>query len=320
MSALKPEQILPFHSRGEIGRVISEFLAHQRLRARHGKINERSLDKLVHYLNRFSVDYGSRSLAECSKNQIEKWLLAHPEWQAPHTLLDAVGSVMACFNWAQEEDLIVKNQFRRPKDLPEPGPRQAIRKSEYRAMMLLARRCNGIDRRKMPTSGPFRLGLWFLWRTGARPGEMRGSQWDDLDWQTGAIELYEHKTARKTGQSRLLILDRWVLRILAKLYPRRRPGSTHIFLNSRGRPWTKDFQKRFRRYADMAGVRKEVSTYCLRHGVCVDLIEHGASDRQAADYLGHKTTRYVSWYGRSTRRKRDHLRRIGEMRRTKLEE
>ena len=39
----------------------------------------------------------------------------------------------------------------------------------------------------------------------------------------------------------------------------------YVFLNSRGRPWTKDtFAKIYRRFANMAGVRQEVTAYSTR--------------------------------------------------------
>lgn len=311
-------QIIPFTPNGEVGRVISDYLTHLRCRLNIGAIGEKTLTKNLHYLNTFARDYGQSPLAKCNKNTLEKWLFKHPEWKKASTLADAVGIVMACFRWAVDDDQIIKNPFRRPRDMPEPGPRTPIEPSEYRRMMREAKACDGNHRRKRPTSGPFRFALFFLWRTGSRPAEMRGALWDDLDWRSGAIELFEHKTGRKTGLSRIITLDRWVLWILARAY-QRRPDSPNIFVNSRKRPWTKDFAKIFRKYATIAGVRAEISAYCLRHGVCVDLIEHGASDRQAADYLGHKSTKYISWYGRGTRRKLEHLRRIGDMRRKKLD-
>lgn len=312
--------ILSFPSTGEVRRLIIAYLDHLALRLRAGKITEKTAEKPRHYLGVFSRDFGEKSVSELHPNTLEKWIISHPEWQSPHTLLDAIGCVMACFDWGcHDEEMISRNPLRRPKDLPTPGPRKPLFKSEYRALMRTARRYiprgSGAMRRR-PASANFRAALWFLWSTGCRPGEMLEAEWSDLDWRTGVLRLYSHKTARKTGQHRALALNRWILFFLSRHAPQVPEQGQKIFPNLRGGHWG-EFSKVFRRFANLSGIPKDKSAYCLRHGVCVDLIEHGATDRQAADILGHSSTRYVSWYGRGTKNHADYLRRIQDLRRQK---
>jgi hypothetical protein len=138
---------------------------------------------------------------------------------------------------------------------------------------------------------------------------MRAARFTDVDWPRRVIVLREHKTASATGQERLIALGR-AYRLVRWLYRRRRRGQQHIFLNSRGRRWTKDFCKLFRKFARRAGVRDEVSGYSLRHGFAVGAIENGLGERQVADLLGHASTRFVSWYARKTK---SHARHLGKM-------
>ena len=129
------------------------------------------------------------------------------------------------------------------------------------------------------------------------------------------MRLAAHKTQRVTGEARLIPLRRHIVRLLRVVYARRptRGEDGFVFLNSRNVPWTKSsFTVAFRRYARMAGIRPGVTAYSVRHGLCINLIERGRSDRQIADALGQRTTRLVSWYGRQSRGNADYLRRILE--------
>jgi integrase len=175
--------------------------------------------------------------------------------------------------------------------------------------------------RARPSAGPFRRALWFLWESGCRTCEMREMEWESVDWVDGVIRLTKHKTAH-TGNVREIPLTDRALRLLRLMYKFRRPAaaSKHprtkrhpaknvIFLNSRGGAWTKrSFAKKFREFAGLAGIRDNITAYCLRHGFTVEALERGIGNKQIADMLGQASTRYVDWYGRGSREKSAYLR------------
>ena len=189
-----------------------------------------------------------------------------------------------------------------------------MKPAEYRKIMSLARQCDGKGRRARPSRHAFRRCLWFLWESGARTCEGREVGWQHVDLDVGVACLQKHKSKKATGEDRVIPLRRVVVRYLTWLWEsRKRPASGVIFLNGRGRPWTKGtFSKMFRKYARLAGVREEVTAYCCRHGFTCRALEAGIGERQIADALGHSTTRYVSWYGKSLRGKVDYLRSVVE--------
>jgi len=182
-----------------------------------------------------------------------------------------------------------------------------------RAIMRLARHCRGVDvsgRRKRPSSGAFRLALHFLWESGCRTKEMRDVAWGDVDLERGLIVMEKHKTFAKTGLPRLIPITRNIRRLLhvaASWQLRRGTQLTGpVFRGGRGKQWDKGtYGDQFRAYADMAGVRPNVTAYCLRHGFTVRGLEAGIGERQLADVLGHASTRYVSYYGLTTRTNAD---------------
>jgi len=293
-----------------VAEVIRAYLEEIELEHKAGALAEATLKTATFYLNSFAAMFGEQRISESRKRDITAWIVAHPEWVSPHTKIDASASVVRCFRWADEEDLIDRVPFRRPRRLWQPPePREPITPAELDAIMRVAKESNGMIRPCRPGRTAFRLAMWFLWETGARTCEMREARFADVDWKRHVIALAKHKTARATGQSRLIPLSYPAWRLIRWLYRRRRPEQEHIFITVRGRPWSKSsFVSLFRRFARLAGVRDEVSGYSLRHGFTVKGLEAGVGERQLADALGHTSTKYIAWYGRRTRARARYLR------------
>jgi len=107
-----------------------------------------------------------------------------------------------------------------------------------------------------------RLACCFLWRTGARPGEMRAVCWENVDWALGVIRL---PSLKLNAEDRVIGLDGRMLRLLRWLHCRRQPpADTWIFLDAAGQPWTGiGWSKTFRAWADRAELPK-LTCYDLR--------------------------------------------------------
>lgn len=318
-----------------VGEVITEYLVNRVAQFRAGLITKGAVAHAHLYCCRFSEEFGHLQLSQCRRGDLKRWLCNHPEWRSPHTKQDAAGTVVTAFRWAADDGLIAVCPYSRPRDLPVPQPRKPITHEEVRRILASA---HGYGHR--PTRKRFRLAVWFLWETGCRTCEMRGLRWEWFDAARGCFE-FPSKSTGKTGRNRLIALTRRALRFVRWLRFQAtvakavaaglpaagmradktlvaNPPTGNVFLNGRGRPWGKDtFGKLFRRHANAAGVRKEISAYCMRHGFCCELLEAGQGERQIADLMGHSSTKYISWYGRGVKAKVDYLRDVGEARRRK---
>jgi integrase len=304
-----------------ISYVIRLFLESAAARVALGTLKARSLARISETLDDFAAAMGGRIVRDCKNADLVSWIVAHPQWVSPHTKVTRMGQVVTAFRWADDEGHIERCPFKRKSKLwPRLEPRAAILPVEYERMMSLARNCKSVA-----VAGPrykharfytasrraFRSALYFLWETGARVGEMRCLEWKDVDLENGVAILHEHKTRQATGQARLIALPAGVLRLLRWRFRRQRPRPNQlVFPNGRGQLWKSSFVKTFRRYARLAGVRDEVSAYSLRHGFVVRLLEAGTGQRQIADVIGHTSTRYIEWYGRTARQNIEYLQKI----------
>lgn len=269
----------------------------------------------------FTLEYGDLAVADLKQHHLTSWLYSRLErWKSPSTRRDRVYAIITAFRWAEDEGLIDKCPVKKVRGLRYVvKPRQAMTRGEIAALMLACMPCH-LDRpfrtdlpawRRIPRRGnrELRRLVFFLRRTGARPGEARALTWADVDWDRGVIRLVEHKTARHTGKERWIGLEPAVLRFLRNL--RRRSTRPYVFCDQRGQQWKKEPLVRcFKRWATKAGLGPHCVAYSIRHAFAVGAIENGVGERQLADQMGHTTTRMVSWYAAGSRTKADHLRNV----------
>jgi integrase len=303
--------------------VIDRYLQHMRVRFDAGDIGSLTYGKAKSYLTEFGRLFGRKKLRDAKPSDLLTFLVDHPAWRSPWTKNDAVGQIVSAFRWAVNEELIDCIVYKRPRTRYATQPRSPMHEAEYvalhRAAMAHGKR-SGRRRRvhKNQTGRALRRAICWLRRSGSRTCELRLLQWRHVDWNASVCRLQDHKTAKVTGESRLIGLDPAVMRLLSNLHRQAStfcrgklqppPDDAHVFLNARGRPFTRGtFARVFRAFARKAGVREEVSAYSIRHMFVTTAIERGIGHRQIADAVGHRGTRLIEYYGRQTRQNSSYL-------------
>lgn len=278
--------------------IIDAYMVERQLLADSGTITAKRWTSERRHLVNFRTLFGELREGELAPRTIvAKWLIANPQWAAPDSKKDAVNTLCACFKEAADPDglnLIDRPLFRRDKLsslVPPPQPRQAVYAKQALAVLRTAKKRGHKHARNC-----FRFAILFLFDTGARPCEMRRVCWEHVDWRAGIIRLPAElsKTGKKTGEPRLIVLDR-TRRLIGAAWERRgRPQTGSIFLNSRGDP-IQDvaFADYFRRVADKAGLPIECTAAGLRHGFALRKLDQGHSNKLVADVLGHRGTQMV---------------------------
>jgi integrase len=201
----------------------------------------------------------------------------------------SVQAVQRLYNWGVSMGLIWTNPARSVR-APDPSQWQRVLSPRETARLLRA------------ADKHYRAVLLALRHTIARPQEVRAVRWKHLLLQPYPMfELRDFKaksrrTDRQVARRRIPLDDR-MLRLLGRMASRRNPSpDDHVFLNSRGRPWTanelrirmRNLRRRLKLAADENG--EQVVNYTLRHTAATRACAAGLRDRVLAELMGHSHT------------------------------
>lgn len=159
----------------------------------------------------------------------------------------------------------------------------------------------------------FKLLLRFAWMCGCRPSELRELRWDQITEDFSAATLGNHKTARKTGKARKIYFPTRGQALLRKFGLERddRKEATvdaaeFVFLNTRGRPWTKDaIVCQMQRLQERTGL--DIVAYNYRHTWITRALLAGVDIAAVAELAGHSNTDMVSRTYSKLHKYSDHL-------------
>jgi integrase len=140
----------------------------------------------------------------------------------------------------------------------------------------------------------FKEVLEFLWRTGARPGEIAKIEARHLDAHKDIVRLQptEHKTGTKTGKQRELIMPPDLMARL-RAYAVERPKGP-LLLGIRGRPWNQGLlSKTFSRTKKRLGLPDDSVLYLARHSFVTRVLNSGTDLALAAKLVGHANAEVI---------------------------
>jgi integrase/recombinase XerD len=142
---------------------------------------------------------------------------------------------------------------------------------------------------------------------GLRPGELANLCLDDIDWRGGSVLLRK----RKTRQGAVVPLPREAVRAIVTYLREERPATDErrVFVQhrgaARGRPLSGNTVSAVVvRALDRAGIRSPLAgAYVLRHTVASRLVRRGASLKEVADFLGHRSLDTTAIYAKCAARR-----------------
>jgi integrase/recombinase XerD len=137
---------------------------------------------------------------------------------------------------------------------------------------------------------------------GLRPGELANLRLEDIDWRGGSVRLRE----RKTRQGAVVPLPREAGRAIVTYLREERPATDErrVFVRhfgaGRGRRLSGNTVSAVVvRALDRAGVQSPLAGgYVLRHTVASRLVCRGASLKEVADFLGHRSLDTTAIYAK----------------------
>jgi integrase len=129
-------------------------------------------------------------------------------------------------------------------------------------------------------------------RTGMRQGELRGLQWDSIDWENRLIVVRHSRcdytktlNAPKSNRERHIPLDSEVHALLLG----RKRDKGYVFTHAKGQPFDRSrLHQLLRDVCDAAGLRK-IGWHTLRHTFASHLVMKGVPLPAVQQLLGHTT-------------------------------
>jgi len=214
--------------------------------------------------------------------------LAKAEY-SPTTIKDTIAEVQGVLNWAVSRDLLDTTPL---AGYQKPRPRRRARiitPDEFKSLLRRA------DRN-------FRRVLVSLRVTGCRPAEVRELIWEWVDFDRALWIIPEHKTVTRQQEPRprIIPLPTSILRLCERLAREPHNPADHVFLNQRGRPYTKDcFVRKMDRLRKRAGIEvkggEQIVLYSHRHTFGTENTGR-VSDIELAELMGHTEVRTTHRY------------------------
>lgn len=144
--------------------------------------------------------------------------------------------------------------------------------------------------------------VWCLSTLGLRPGEVAALHLDDIDWRQGTICL----RTRKTGRGAVLPLPREAGRAIVDYLRQQRPKTDErrLFVQHRGPRRGAPISRgvvtgAVVRALRRAGVDSPIAgAYVFRHTLASRMVRRGASLKEVADVLGHRSLNTTTIYAK----------------------
>jgi len=250
--------------------------------------------KALHYLTLFARRLGcSMTVEQLSGIHVTKWIESRSDWK-PTTKNDAASLVQRTFRWAAKRGLVAKSPVEVVEGKPSKQRRETVLNPDQWKEL-----------RAAVKDDEFGELIDFMWSTGCRPIEARTviAEWVDLK---NAMIVFPPSDAKGKRHERVVFLPDIALNICERRM--RSNPSGPIFINTKGRPWTKDaINCRFQRLKEKLPF--DACAYAIRHSYATEGLKKGVDSLTLAQIMGHSDTSMLSKHYAHLARNPDYLRR-----------
>ncbi len=244
--------------------------------SRKDGLRENTKRLYAYYLSRFASALAGVRFNAVRMEDVTRAAESQSKWSAG-TKHCFVLTVTTAFRWARDAGYLDMNPFAGWANPYPPAPRRrSMTDAEFAAVIDQARDLQ------------WKQFMMFLRGTGCRIGELMALEAKHVDPERPFARLPAdlHKTGRKSGKDRVLVLPADVevmVRALARQYPK-----GPIFRNSRnGGPWTANtIGRRMRRYREKLGLG-DVCCHMIRHATLSRMLDGDTPLHLVAKIAGH---------------------------------
>lgn len=218
----------------------------------------------------------------------------------PQTVNYEVGVLRSALIWAHDRELIPAVPTKKVKPLRPLRTKQAriLSPDECKLFLKTARELSKHDKRLVVYAKAYR----FLLNTGLRSGELCSLTWDDVDLNTGLIQIRPKEGWTPKSYSRQFFLNQICIDLLRSL----NGGEGYIFKDSSGHQLDNDgLRKALIKVAHAAGFKDLTRVHDLRHTFNSLMQMNGVDAGTMTKILGHKDLETTMIYTHQTQ---EHMR------------
>jgi integrase len=206
--------------------------------------------------------------------QAYRWVGLHETW-GDSTRRVALSVVQACLNWGVKQGYISDHPLKALEKPPAAAREEFVTPEQQEKIFGHLR-----------TTDPFRDFVFAMQQTGCRPSEVARVAAEDCDLEAGVWVLQKHKTRKKTGKPRVIVLNAAMLDLTKRLV-KECGGKGPIFRNRDNRPWKRSgIGYRLRKLAEELNI-PGLSSYLYRHAFITIALERGLTDTVVAELCGN---------------------------------
>ncbi len=247
------------------------------------------------------LDSTSKTVEDCDAADIESFVaLQRKQGRAAKSIARQLAACRTFFKFAVQENLRASDPSGVVDGVSVPsGIPKALNEEEIDRLLAA---CTGVD----SYSRRDRALLEFLYATGARISEACGLSLSDLDMDQQVVRLFGKGSKERIvpfGGPAKRALEDWLAvggrDVLSPRQWRTRGDADAVFLGRGGRRISRQAAWNIvRRYANLAGLKAEISPHVLRHSCATHMLKHGADLRVVQELLGHASVSTTQIYTR----------------------
>ncbi|MBN1354576.1 MAG: site-specific tyrosine recombinase XerD [Candidatus Omnitrophica bacterium] len=244
------------------------------------KSYRQDLAKFVGYLTR----YGVANIKNVTKHVISKYLYFLKDANlSPNSISRNLVAIKMFFRFLVAERITEDNAAgtlespRLMRSLPD-----VLDTSEITKMLEAPDSRNLMEQRD-------KAALELMYATGIRVSEIAGLTVDNVNLDMGFVKCTGKGGKERivpVGQKAKIALLKYLGKCRSKLS--KKTHDKHLFLSRLGKRMSRQsFWKMLKKYAKIAGIKKDITPHTLRHSFATHLLEKGADLRSVQEMLGH---------------------------------
>ncbi len=263
---------------------LDEFLHHLAVERGLAENTLSSYQRDLHQFVSWLTEKEIRAVEQVRRNHIMAYLLGlQKKGRAPATISRQLAALKSFYHFLMQEGAVQQDPT---TNLDSP---KLAKKLPHVMTPAEVDRLLSMPDAATPSGSRDKAMLELLYAAGLRVSELMALDTTHINLDMGYVQCFGKGSKERIvpmGSVAAGSLNEYLEEGRKKL--KKHPSETALFINKRGSRLTRQgFWKILKKYAQIAGITKEIAPHTLRHSFATHLLENGADLRSVQEMLGH---------------------------------